>query len=368
MYTDEVECDAESVTELLYISTKYQVYPLTERCGTFLKDAMDTGNVCTILNQANMFAISELMAEALSYIGVHASSVFENADFLKLTKSSLSKILSFDNINAPECDILKSVLNWADHQCTDHGLDRNGAQKRTILGELLFKIRIPTLTLEHFSEIIAETGILHNDEELAFYRYFSKGTKNEYVAKFHDSKRIDQPFVNVELTANFKRMSPALAMEPKELFLFQSKRTLRIYQIEFFDLSQAFDTNAVKILPDNESRSVKIKITESFSVNGSETTKTILEVKRDEKGGMLNTNVLLTPNKTYHTMTVTVTRSCQTCGTQTALRLSQVQHSLVQGRKSYSCRHIHEHVSLTSKEMHIVKSIGLAVLPAESVI
>ena len=206
-----MECDGSNVLELLYISTKYEVCLLTERCETFLKEDMDAGNVCTILNHANTFHLSDLMKKALSFIECSASDVFENSDFLNLTRDSLLKLLSRDQIAATECDIIKSVIRWAEEQCSDQGLEKSGPHIRTILGEILYKLRIPTLTKEEFSETVAKTEILSDHEEEDFHCYFSEGRKSETISQFPDSMRKRIPNTRVKRvvpTTGIRRFSP----------------------------------------------------------------------------------------------------------------------------------------------------------------
>lgn len=55
---------------------------------------------------------------------------------------------------------------WAQHQCKKNGLTINSSNLRGIMGDALFQIRFPTMTIDEFTQFVVKDndGLLTKDE------------------------------------------------------------------------------------------------------------------------------------------------------------------------------------------------------------
>jgi BTB/POZ domain-containing protein 1/2 len=64
------------------------------------------------------------------------------------------------------------VIRWAEVQCKQRGIEINDANLRDVLGNLLFQIRFPLMTLEEFAAIAQFSNILSDSEKVDLFVYF----------------------------------------------------------------------------------------------------------------------------------------------------------------------------------------------------
>ncbi|KAJ8312917.1 hypothetical protein KUTeg_010290 [Tegillarca granosa] len=189
LYTDDVTIDNQSVIPLLYTADKYEIFSLKQQCQNYLENSIDANNVCEIMNAAEMFNIADLVKRSLEFIAKQGTCVFQSDGFKSLTNSNLSMILSQENLNVSEVDLFLACLKWSEQQCISRGIDANPSNKKNALGALLYKIRIPTMTLEGFSKHVATSGILSELEQLQFFKYFTIQEQGPFITKFSSTAR-----------------------------------------------------------------------------------------------------------------------------------------------------------------------------------
>ncbi|KAK3097884.1 hypothetical protein FSP39_014151 [Pinctada imbricata] len=373
IYTDKAELDDRTVTELLYASNKYQFAAMMQKCEEYLLNALSVDNACTVFSQASVFDMTKLKAEVMSYINIHALEVFKSPDFQNLTKDCLADILSSEDITASEFDIIEAILQWAEQKCKSRDLEPTGMNMREVLGDLLYKLRILSLSLQQFSEIVAVSGILRDDEELCFYRYFSRGVKSETTSKFSAIERRRLPPLSVELGSIFSKGNRVGHMVARETFNFKVRKPFRLLQMEFMELPDVSPNFSYIQLTncEEDNHVAHIKILETYMVEGSTHSETILETVRSNKIGKIRLNIEFNRKKENHRLTVNVRKHCHVCGVQTALnyqetgQTSNYNQFTGSSNKSYPTKSIADGIDLQIKEQHIVRLITLVKIPEE---
>lgn len=172
IYTDKIDdINGDNVTKILYMSTKYQIKQLTSVCEKYLNEAVDIDNVCTILTQARFFQLTPLIDKCMSLIEKEASQVIQTEDFLAVPKDTLAAILHSDNLCVKEVCLFKAVTSWSRNACFTRGIEETQTNKREMLGECLFSLRIPVMDVQDFRTVVVEEEILTEQEELQLFRY-----------------------------------------------------------------------------------------------------------------------------------------------------------------------------------------------------
>lgn len=200
MYTDEVAIDDETVIALLHASQKYELLTLLHECESYLEGALNVKNVCTILNHASLFGMQNLINDSLSFIEINAVEVFQEESFTFLTQSNFAMVLKSERIGTSEINIFNAAVRWADEHCQKMELPVNGENRRQVLGDILYQIRINLLSLEDFSNVVVPSEVLTDDVVLKFFKFFTQKTFDcNAITNFIKTARLEYPPLEVNL-------------------------------------------------------------------------------------------------------------------------------------------------------------------------
>ena len=97
--------------------------------------------------------------------------------FVDIDRQTLESVLSRETLNCREIVLWIATLNWASAECVRKEMEPTSANKRTALGNTLFLIRIPTMSLEEFANEAAQAGILSLKETTDLFLHFTAKNK-----------------------------------------------------------------------------------------------------------------------------------------------------------------------------------------------
>jgi BTB/POZ domain-containing protein 3/6 len=87
------------------------------------------------------------MQRCWEVIDAQAEEALRSEGFTEIDINTLNTVLSRETLNAKEISIFNAACRWADAECKRHNLELNSDNKRKVLGDPLFKIRIPAKAL-----------------------------------------------------------------------------------------------------------------------------------------------------------------------------------------------------------------------------
>ena len=173
IYTDDVNLTPENVTSILYASKKYIVTNLTKKCAEFLEENISAETAAMLLEQSMVHDVTDLKDKVLKKIEEESSAVLSSDDFPSLSKEALHEVLQLNLKISNEIEVFGASLRWAKSKCQEMEKADDGANLREVLGDNLFLIRFPTMTLKDFSDIVAPCDILTTSEGFQLFRYFT---------------------------------------------------------------------------------------------------------------------------------------------------------------------------------------------------
>ena len=106
-----------------------------------------------LLNHRALIDDEDLMNKCWECIDREFEEFAKTEDFKDIDYNYLDDILSRDSLQAKEVSIFNGVLEWAKTACTRKNLPITGENQRTVLGDVFYKIRFPTMTQEEFAQI-----------------------------------------------------------------------------------------------------------------------------------------------------------------------------------------------------------------------
>ena len=178
MYSDEVILSGSNVMGVLYLAKKYMVPSLADKCTEYLQNNLDPSNVFSILPSAEKYQEKTLVDQCWKLIDKQTEEVVKSDEFATIERSLLEAVVVRDSLTIEEIELFKAVDLWATKQCEKQGLAADGATKRRILGEDVFKaIRFPTMKQEDFATVVLDSEILRKKEIVCLVKCLNSASR-----------------------------------------------------------------------------------------------------------------------------------------------------------------------------------------------
>ena len=190
MYCDEVNLTGDNVMGVLYLSKKYILPSLADKCTEYLQDQLDPSNVFSIMPLAQKYEEQNLVDRCWKVVDEWAKEVVKPGNgFLTIERSLLEAIIVRDTLNIKEVELFCAVDLWARKECDRQGLPTDGETKRRILGQKIVKaIRFPTMDQVDFAVVALESKILTTEEIVSVIKHMNSVSLPVPVG-FPDHKR-----------------------------------------------------------------------------------------------------------------------------------------------------------------------------------
>ena len=175
MYCDELNLTGDNVMGVLYLSKKYILPSLADKCTEYLQDQLDPSNVFSILPLAQKYEEQNLVDRCWKVVDEWAKEVVKPGNgFLTIERSLLEAIIVRDTLNIKEVELFRAVDLWARKECVRQGLPADGETKRRILGQKIFKaIRFPLMDQVDFAVVALESKILTTEEIVSVIKHMN---------------------------------------------------------------------------------------------------------------------------------------------------------------------------------------------------
>ncbi len=169
IYTDKCDLTADNVVSVMYLSKKYIVPSLTEKCVEIMEDSLDVENVLRILEQAIHFDEGELEVKCLHLVESRTEEVAATEAFNNISQKTLASILKRDQLNIPEVELFQAVLKWCDEQCSKKQLKVSGENRRAVLQDAVYDIAFLSMSQEDFAKHVHSSGLLSAEEMVSVH-------------------------------------------------------------------------------------------------------------------------------------------------------------------------------------------------------
>ncbi|CAN8030357.1 unnamed protein product, partial [Ixodes persulcatus] len=169
---------------------KYMESELVEACPRFIRNSMQSTDVCDVLEYAvkngNLANFDDLINEFLNMSGVQ---VLESKAFIAASKETVLRILKNPQLRVKEYDVIKSVYAWAIACCgTETGVPSTAVLQWT-MRPFLPELRFLTLSPLEFVEGPATWNILTESEALAVLSSIVKHGSKVWPVGFCTNRR-----------------------------------------------------------------------------------------------------------------------------------------------------------------------------------
>jgi len=185
-----VDATADTAMPLMYAAKKYLLTGLVKECQTVIEKGLSVDTVCTVLKQSMSLQENELKQKCLQFVTINALRVFNAETFLHLSREALRDVVCLNCLFYPtERQVYEYCMKWARRQLRETGNECPSDEEiRDKLGDVLYKIRFPVMTLKDFAELTAQSTVVNAEEKHDVYVFMALGKKLETL-KFVDERR-----------------------------------------------------------------------------------------------------------------------------------------------------------------------------------
>jgi hypothetical protein len=178
IYTDAAELNGQIVVQVSDLARQYLLPELQAHCTNFLEEHMNTSNVCQVLSEALALGEQVAVDYCMKFVRHHPNEVVESNPGATLSPAGVRCLLSDQHWAVMEVKLFHFCVRWADDI---------GGGRRTVLGDMLFLLRLPLLSYEALATEVGDSGVLTEAEELAVLRH--KATDGKRKSGFSDRRR-----------------------------------------------------------------------------------------------------------------------------------------------------------------------------------
>ncbi|TRY65429.1 hypothetical protein DNTS_021899 [Danionella cerebrum] len=179
IYCDEIDLSADTVLATLYAAKKYIVPHLARACVNFLETSLSAKNACILLSQSCLFEEPDLTQRCWEVIDAQAELALKSDGFCDIDTQTLESILRRETLNAKEIIVFEAALSWAEAECHRREMNTSIDNKRKVLGQSIYLIRIPTMGLDDFANGAAQSGVLTLNETNDIFLWYTAAKKPE---------------------------------------------------------------------------------------------------------------------------------------------------------------------------------------------
>ena len=191
IYCDEVKLTGSCVMQVLYLAKKYMVPLLTAKCRVFLEANINTGNVLGVLPQVYKMDEVHLTDVCWKIVDLNTEEILRDAPSSLLEDRDVAAaLLKRDSLNVSEIKLFQAVNCWAEDICKMQGMEGNGKEKRSVVGDSILRlVRFPLMSQKEFAMNVPDTEILTDSEIVQLFMYFNLGRK---PAEFSSIPRVEK--------------------------------------------------------------------------------------------------------------------------------------------------------------------------------
>ena len=256
IYSDKANLNADNVMQLLYLSKKYMLPTLAEKCSAFLKENLNALNVFHILPDAQKYEEKDLMNHCWKMIETQTEEAVKSEGFVTVERSVLEELVKKNSLNIKEVELFKAFDCWAEKECEKQGLVAEGSAKRRVLGERVVQgIRFPLMGQTEFADIVLDSEILTLRETNRLVKYFNS-VLNDSVG-FLETERTGRK----QVISRFRSLARGwwYSSDYPDCILFEVDKDLHLHAIQLFGSDSSEYSVTLEVVDYSSGVSVKKK-------------------------------------------------------------------------------------------------------------
>ena len=246
LYCSEINLEEKHAINISAAAKRFEIQDLVELCVDFYKRGIDETNVLQRLKIAVQYDMKDLVDSCMNYINKNMKLVTSSPAFLTLDNHVMSKIVGTEDLNISEIELFESVVKWAKHQLSASGTSDTPTNVRNVIGDIIFQIRFPTMTMDEFSHKVVPSGILSCEETAEVFQVLTIPGTTLNIVTFPTGNRNKSKVFQLEIFKDYEIVNSPLNMSPSHISTMSlTLRTESLLTINSFTFALSIQTPVV---------------------------------------------------------------------------------------------------------------------------
>jgi hypothetical protein len=220
IYAQELVFEEGKLYDLLRIADMFLMDSLFEavtKACTAVEMEVTCKFTWTVLSFAIEFKKKDLIETCLKAIRWTCAEYLKLPDSLTASEAAVHMVVSQDDLNVDEIDLIKWAFKWAEEECKRRELDP-GTSKRQVMDSFIHQLSFSGIRKEEFASIYRETGILTDEEIIDVINNQKRAVVNSVFRKCaRKSDIILRPYAVIKTAAGLMYKVPLAALQRKEV-------------------------------------------------------------------------------------------------------------------------------------------------------
>ncbi|KAF5402768.1 putative bacteriochlorophyll 4-vinyl reductase [Paragonimus heterotremus] len=162
IYTGHLDLREETVEDVLEAACFLQMPEASQACERFLIKRLHGSNCLGMARLGEQHGCHLLHQKATKYALEHFTDVVQQPDYLNLSQTELTDLLSSDHLRVPnEATVFAACLRWVRDRMSEQ--KEAISQESSVLSELLKHVRLYHLPARLLADVLEKEPLFHND-------------------------------------------------------------------------------------------------------------------------------------------------------------------------------------------------------------
>lgn len=165
-YLFDVQLTMENIEGVINLAKLSMVDEFFQKCEQFLMDRMTITTMCRGYQLAIFYDAKRLEHFCERAISINAMEIMKSESFLNASSETVHRILEMPTLLSNEASLFEACINWAQANLRNQNISNDADNLRHQLQNLLYQIRIESLTDQEFGEILHSNPNLFTKDEI----------------------------------------------------------------------------------------------------------------------------------------------------------------------------------------------------------
>lgn len=164
LYTDICEVSDLNLFEVTHAAKSLGLDDLEKHCAEAVKGRLSATNVLAFTSQALQFEAKENTKVCREYFRKNTLEVIKTKEFVEISLDVLLTLCSSEGIACSELELFLACMEWAKKECERQKREGTPENLRAVLGDVLTKIRFPSMPKQDLEDVVIPLEILTYEE------------------------------------------------------------------------------------------------------------------------------------------------------------------------------------------------------------
>lgn len=228
--------DDKHLVDTLHAATKYKLAGLADAAVDRLRKWVNRENALEVHEKTAQLNQSRLQAHLTEIVQLNAKQLVSADAFDRVARTTVEFLLEQPRLQLTEAELFAGCVRWARAELSRRRIEKpNPAQLREALGDLVYKLRLPAMSVDELLKGPARSGLfkLREVADLLFYISLDEHPRNGVVSRFRSFEaRLELRPVGIPLTMQVSQRRFEYFQSGKKTMFIQSGSAFQLHGLQ----------------------------------------------------------------------------------------------------------------------------------------